>query len=524
MSTSRPSPLPPDSPITERQLTLVLVGVGLATVLASLDSTVLTTALPTIVGDLGGLNHLTWVITAFLLSATVAATVYGKLGDLYGRKRLFLISVSIFVVGSLLCAVAQSMDQLIIYRVIQGAGAGGLTVGSQGILGDLVVPSQRGRYAGVLAGAFAVTAVLGPLVGGLFTQHLSWRWAFYINLPLGAIVFLTLAIVVPSFSGHPERRIDYLGMILLSGFSVCVILALTWGGTQYAWTSSEVLSLVAIAVLLAPVFIWVERRAKEPVVPLRLFSSGVFTVSVVGTGISTMVMVGEVTFFPLYLQVVHGASPTVSGLETAPTALLLLAATIVAGRRIARTGNYRTYPIVGSALLIVATGVIAWFGTTTGAPYWHLALGMGVLGIGMALTNTIYTLTTQNSAPQRDMGVAISVMATFRSIGGALGVAILGVVFTRNLTASLGSRSTQLGGDPAHLTPAQLNSLHTRTPALYNHFIDAFSHSLHDVFIGGVMIAVGALLISLLLKQEPLRHTHTPAPAAVEPEGLVGST
>jgi len=512
--------------LTPRQIRFVFVGLILGMFLAALDQTVVATALPTIVGDLGGLNHLSWVVTSYLLASTVSTPLWGKLGDLYGRKGFFQAAIVIFLIGSALSGLSQNINELIAFRAIQGLGAGGLIVGAQAIIGDIVPMRDRGRYTGLIGSAFAVASVAGPLIGGFFTDSLSWRWVFYINLPIGAIALVVVAAVLHGSMSKVEHKIDYLGATFMSGSVVCLILALTWGGTQYAWGSRTILSLLAMSVMLLVVFLYIETKAEEPIVPLHLFGNGVFRVSF-GTGaILGFSMFGALTFLPLFLQVVHGASATSSGLQMAPIMAFVLIMAIYSGRRITSTGRYRRFPIRGTALMVVAMALFALLGVHT--PYWHLALYMAVLGIGMGLTMQPLLLAAQNSVDYSELGVATSLAAFSRSIGGSIGVALFGAVFNNRLAHNM---PLQIAKIPhSELTPAVqkgIDSLHGSTvssnPSALAHLPGplhtavqyAFSNSLHTVYVVAVPIAVVAFLLALRLKEVPLRTGQLP-PAMAE--------
>ena len=482
----------------------------LGVLLASLDQTVVATALPTIVGNIGGLNHLSWIVTSYLLAGTVVTPLYGKFGDMYGRKTFLQIGVFIFIVGSLGCGISQNIGELIVFRAVQGLGAGGLTVGPQAIIGDLVPPAERGRYAGVMASVFAVASVLGPLVGGFFTDSLSWRWVFYINLPLGLATMAVVALVLPASRGRADHRIDYAGIALLTTSASTLILLLTWGGTEYAWDSVEIILLGVATIGLGLALVSAERRAAEPVIPPQLFRSGTFKTAATANALVSLIMVGMITFLPLYLQTVHLVSPTLSGFETAPVVVFLLACSIFGGRRVAKTGRYKAYPVVGSALIVLALALIGYTGTGLTTPYWHTAIGMALLGAGLGLATTIYVLAVQNSVPYRDMGAAIATSSFARAIFGAMGVAIFGQIYARRLTEQLKGTVGGLAGIHAnalHLTPAQLLRLRRTQPIAYQRFLEAFSHALHSVFVASIPVGVLALVLAAMLKELPLRRT-----------------
>ena len=504
-----PNPAEPtDLSVSSRQLKLIFVGLMMGVLLASLDQTVVITALPTIVGDLGGLNHLSWVVTSYLLAGTVVTPLYGKFGDMYGRKTFFQLAVAIFIVGSLLCGVAQNMGELILFRAVQGLGAGGLTVGPQAIIGDLIPPADRGRYSGLMASVYAVASVIGPLVGGFFTDTLSWRWVFYINLPLGLLTIVVVSVVLPASRGGGIHTIDYAGIAVLTAAASALILLLTWGGTEYAWSSPVIVLLGAATIALGCILIGVERRAAEPVMPPQVFRIGAFDVAAAANAVTSLLMVGMITFLPLYLQTVHLVSPTMSGVETAPVVVFLLACSIFAGRRAANRGKYKAYPVIGSVLMLLAAVLIEFTGTGVTTPYWRTAIGMALLGAGLGLATTIYVLATQNSVPYKDMGAAIATASFARAIFGAMGVAIFGEIFASRLAGQLkGPGLSGLRASALHLTPAELLNLRRTQPAVYERFLRAFSHALHSVFLASVPVGVVALVLALMLKEIPLRRT-----------------
>jgi EmrB/QacA subfamily drug resistance transporter len=510
------------SNLSQRQIRLVFVGLILGMFLAALDQTVVATALPTIVGDLGGLNHLSWVVTSYLLASTVSTPLWGKLGDLYGRKAFFQAAIVIFLIGSALSGMAQNLDMLIAFRAVQGLGAGGLIVGAQAIIGDVVAPADRGRYTGLIGSAFAVASVAGPLVGGFFTDSLTWRWVFYINLPIGALALVVVAAVLPKSRTRVQHTIDYLGATVMSGAVVCFILALSLGGQTYPWGSNTILGLFAGTIILLTLFIRIEMTAAEPLVPLHLFRNQVFRTSF-GTG--TMVgfaMFGALTFLPLYLQVVHGASATSSGLQMAPMMAFVLAMAIFSGRRISATGTYRRFPIAGTSIMIVSLLLFTQLSGST--PFWQTALYMAAMGTGLGLTMQVLLLSAQNSVDYQELGVATSLAAFGRSIGGSIGVAMFGTVFNNRLAADLttkinhipaavkanpvvGHALTKLGGTSVTANPDAVKHL----PVVVRTAVQGgFSDALHVVFLATLPIGVLALIGALRLKEIPLRAAMAP--------------
>jgi EmrB/QacA subfamily drug resistance transporter len=484
---------------------LVFAGLMAGMFLAALDQTIVATALPTIVGELGGLSHLSWVVTSYMLASTVSTPLWGKLGDLYGRKLFFQAAIVIFLVGSMLSGLSQNMGELIGFRAIQGLGAGGLIVGAQAIIGAVVSPRERGRYMGVMGSVFAVASVAGPLVGGFFTGHLSWRWVFYINLPVGALALAIVAAALPSRELHIKHVIDYTGATVLGIGVTALILALTWGGNTYAWGSGVIIGLLVAAVVLIVAFIEVERRAVEPLIPLGLFTMPVFRVASSLGALVGFSMFGVITFLPLFLQTVHGATPTTSGLQMVPIMAAMLTMSIWSGRRISASGRYRPYPIAGTIIMTLGIYLMSLLGIST--PYWVAALYMAAVGAGLGLTMQVMVLAVQNSVPFKDLGTATSSAAFFRSIGGSIGVAVFGTIFANRLTASLPDAVRSSGAAAAHFTPKQFAAFKHAQPALYNDYLHAFGHALHIVFLAAVPFAAAGILLALLLREVPLRLT-----------------
>ncbi|MBV9097690.1 MAG: MFS transporter [Frankiaceae bacterium] len=514
--------------ISARQLKLVFAGLMLGMFLAALDQTIVSTALPTIAGHLGGLNHLSWVVTSYMLASTVSTPLYGKLGDLYGRKKLFQVAIVMFLVGSVLSGAAQDMIQLIGFRALQGLGAGGLMVGAQAIIGDVVPPAVRGRYMGIIGSVFAVASVIGPLLGGVFTQQLSWRWVFYINLPVGAVALAVVAAALHTPARKVEHKVDYLGAGVLSGAATALILVLTWGGTQYAWTSAPILLCAVLFVVLSALFVAIEQRVAEPILPLRLFNDSIFRVSTAASAIVGFSMFGAITFLPLFLQTVHLVSPTLSGIQLLPIMAFVLTMSIWSGRRIAKRGTYRIYPIVGTSILTLGLLGLAEFGIGITTSYWVTAVFMAMIGAGLGLTMQVLVLSVQNSVDYRDLGVATSTVTFFRSIGGSIGVAVFGEIFANRLAAHLASGGpglAKLGATVHELTPEKLKALKHAHPGMFDQFLHAFQPALHTVFLASVPFAAVGIAIVLMLRETPLRRTTGRGPGmdAAESTAMVES-
>lgn len=482
---------------------VVFGGLLLVMLLAALDSTIVATALPTIVGEFGGLAHISWVVTAYLLAQTIVTPIYGKLGDLYGRKRVLQVAIVLFLVGSALCGLSRSMTHLIIFRAIQGLGGGGLMVTTQAVVADIIPPRDRGRYQGIFGAAFGVASVAGPLIGGYFTTRLTWRWIFYINLPVGIIALLVLAATLPAQSSFARHAIDYFGAALLALSLAAIVLVTDLGGTVYPWTSPFLIGLIVTAIASLIGFILTERRASEPILPLRLFRSrDVWVSSVVGL-ITGFALIGSVTYLPVFLQIVKGLSPTESGLRMVPLMGGTLATSILAGQLVSRTGRYKLFPIIGTALVSVALLLIsrmtAETSTLTASVY------MLLLGAGLGFVMQVLIIAVQNAVDYRDLGVATSNAILFRFIGGSLGTALLGAIL-----------AAQLRGNLQHLLPGEtletINSLSPQvltgiSPALRAAYTQAFVASLGTVFFVAAVIAFLAFVFSLLMPERPLRET-----------------
>ncbi|HXV05126.1 MAG TPA: MDR family MFS transporter, partial [Solirubrobacterales bacterium] len=475
-----------------------------------------------IVGDLGGLDHLSWVVTSYLLASTISTPLYGKLGDMMGRKPVFLAAILIFLAGSMLAGLSQSMTELIGFRALQGIGAGGLMVGAQAIIADVVPPRERGRYMGLIGSVFAVASVIGPLLGGFFVDNLSWRWVFYVNMPVGAVAVAIVALRLHLHVPHRRHKIDVLGVTLLSGGVGALILLTTWGGNQYPWGSPEIVGLGIAGAVLIALFIWQESRAAEPVIPLGLFRSSVFSVSnAMGFSIG-MAMFGAIVFIPLFLQLVYGASPTSSGLRMLPLMAGLLAASIASGRVISRIGRYRPFPIAGTAILIVGMYLLSRL--TAETEPWLASVYMFVVGIGIGLVMQVLVLVVQNDVRPAEIGVATSTATFFRSVGGSFGVAIFGAIFASELAAQLARLPRAITGrlgQGVHLNPQQVKHL---PPQVHDQFLQAFANALHSVFLWGVGLAAVPFLLSWLLKEVPLRTTLGHSAELDAEEALGGGT
>jgi EmrB/QacA subfamily drug resistance transporter len=505
--------------LTHREILSVFSGLMLGMLLASLDQTIVSTALPTIVGDLGGLNHYTWVVIAYILTSTVSMPLYGKLGDLYGRKRLFQLAIVIFLFGSVLCGLSQNMLELILFRGLQGIGGGGLMVGSLAIIGDIVPPRERGRYQGYIGSVFAVSSIAGPLIGGFFVDNLSWRWVFYINLPVGALAFFVIGAVLHLPRRRITHSIDVLGTVLLSAGATALTLALELGGNHWAWGSAPSMGLFVGAVVLIVLFLLQENRAAEPIIPLRLFRNVIFNAASSSGFILGVAMFGSIVYLPLFLQIVHGVSPTSSGLRLLPMMASMLVASIVTGNTITRIGRYKIFPVVGMA--VVTFGMVLLSRLNPSTSTLRFSLYLVVLGIGMGLVMQVLMLAVQNAVDYRDLGAATSSATFLRSMGGVFGLAMFGAIFANRLAywmARLIPKGTGVnvsGANLLHMTPAQLHRL---PPSVHQGLIEAFSRSIHPVFVWAIPFAVVGFLITLLLREIPLRERQKPAGASTAEE------
>ncbi|MFJ9520934.1 MDR family MFS transporter [Kitasatospora sp. NPDC101801] len=488
------------TPRTPREIRLVMIGLVVAMLLAMLDNLIVGTAMPTIVGDLGGAEHLSWVVTSYTLATAASTPIWGKLGDLYGRKGTFLISIGIFLLGSALSGLSQTMTQLIAFRAVQGLGAGGLMVGVMSIMGALVPPRDRGKYQGMFAAVMALATIGGPLVGGFITDHLSWHWTFYINLPLGivALAFIVVTLKLPKV--RSTAKIDYLGAILLTVGITSLVLITTWGGQEYAWGSKQILGLSALAVASLIGFCYVEQRAEEPMLPLGLFRNRNFAlVSVIGF-IVGFAMFGAVTFLPLYQQTVQGASATNSGLLLMPMMFGMLVVSLVVGGIVTKTGKYRIFPIIGTTVMAGGSLLLSTLGTDTSQ--FTSACYMVVLGAGMGFLMQITMLVAQNSVELKDMGVASSTATLFRTIGGSFGVALFGALFNNQVTSTMAASGAQVPGGHGQLGPDALRALPAKFQDAYHH---AVSNGMHTVFLWGAVISLVAVAAALFMRETPLR-------------------
>ncbi|MFI6209246.1 MDR family MFS transporter [Streptomyces sp. NPDC051041] len=487
-----------------RSVRVVLLALMIAMMLAMLDNMIIGTAMPTIVGELGGLEHLSWVVTSYTLATAASTPIWGKLGDLFGRKGSFLASIVIFLIGSALSGMAQDMGQLIGFRAVQGLGAGGLMVGVMAIIGDLIPPRERGRYQGMMAAVMALAMIGGPLVGGTITDNWGWRWAFYINLPLGAVALAAVGAVLHLPKKRTEARIDYLGAVLLTVGITAIVLVTTWGGTEYAWTSVRIMELIGIGTAALVGFVFWQARAAEPILPLHIFRSRNFTLMSVIGFLTGFVMFGATLFLPLYQQAVQGASATNSGLLLLPMLGAMLVTSMIAGRVTTSTGRYKVFPIAGGALMIAGLYLLSLM--DTGTSRFTSGVYMAVLGLGMGCLMQITMLVAQNSVETKDMGVASSSTTLFRTLGSSFGVAIMGALFNHRVQDVMAERAGALGSKvterSAQLDAASLAELPAAAREAYQYAVSA---GVHGAFLLGAAVSVPALAAAVFVKETPLK-------------------
>jgi EmrB/QacA subfamily drug resistance transporter len=511
-----------DGYLTHRQILVVMGGLMVGMFLSALDQSIVGTALPRIVSELGGLDKLSWVVTAYLLTATASTPLWGKISDLYGRRLLFQVAIVTFLVGSLFAGFSQTIEQLIASRAIQGLGGGGLIALAMATIGDVVPPRERGRYQGYFAAVFGTSSVLGPVLGGWFADGPGWQWIFFVNIPIGlvALVVTSAALKIPHV--RRDHSIDYLGAAVVVASVSSILLYTAWAGPTFGWGSSTGLALLGAGLGLAVVFVFVELRATEPIIPMRLFRNSIFTVANIFGFMIGAAMFGAMIFIPVYLQVVDGMSPTRSGLAMLPLVVGIFTTSISAGRRMSRTGRYRIYPILGASVTALSLVLLSTLDNDT--PYWFAGLSMFVMGLGLGLTMQVLVVVVQNSVDRADMGVATASVAFFRQMGGAFGTALFGAILASRLAVHL---ADAMRDAPADTPPAAVGNPETLAndvkaiqdlpDPLQDLVTGAFSSALHDMFLSAVPLVLVALAVAFFIKEVPLATRAAPEESAQEP-------
>jgi len=499
---------PGQTGLTHRQIQVVYLGLMAGMLLAALDQTIVATALPTIVGELHGLNHLSWVVTAYLLTSTISVPLYGKISDLYGRKNVFQFAIIVFLIGSMLCGLSQTMEQLVLFRALQGIGGGGLFAMAQAIIGDIVPPRERGKYQGYLGAVFAFASVVGPLLGGFIVEHFSWRWIFYVNVPVGLAALAVTSVVLRLPFRRVQHKIDFLGAALVMGAATALLLVTVWGGSLYPWGSVQIVGLTIVGIALLAVFFWWESKAEEPIIPLRLWRNNVFAIATTLEFMVGFALFGAIIFLPLYLQTVGGASAQNSGLLILPLMFGVVISSITSGQIITRTGRYKAWPVTGTALTTFGMWLLSTMGV--GTPDWQSSFYMFLTGLGVGMIIQVMVLAVQNSVEHKDLGTATATESFSRSMGGAFGVAISGAILTNRITAYLvehlpkGVPASALDAKAVAAGPKAIAQLPAPVRTIV---IDSLANGIHLVFLFAVPLCFIAFVLALMLPERPLRTT-----------------
>ncbi|MEJ7741484.1 MAG: MDR family MFS transporter [Nocardioidaceae bacterium] len=510
-----------DGYLSHRQIRVVMSGLMAGMFLAALDQSIVSTALPRITSELGGLDKLSWVVTAYMLTSTASTPLWGKISDLYGRKRIFQTAIVAFLAGSLLSGAAQSIEQLIAFRAVQGLGGGGLFALALATMGDVVPPRERGRYGGYFGAVFGTSSVLGPVLGGAFADGPGWRWIFYINVPIGiaALVITSTALKIPHL--RRDHSIDYLGAATIVASVTSLLLVTTWAGPDHGWSSSLALGLLFSGVLLAGLFVAVESRAREPIIPLELFGIPAFSLCNIYAFVTGFAMFGTLVFMPVYLQVVAGMSPTRSGLAMLPMVVGIFSTSISSGIAMTRTGRYKVFPIAGACTIAVALFLLSRLGADS--PYWYAALSMYLFGAGLGMTMQIIVTIVQNSVDRRHMGAGTSSVAFFRSMGGTFGAAVFGAIVSSRLVTHLADRLADAGigssfgaGSVDELTN-NVQTIQRLPEPEHTLVLGAFADSLREAFLWSIPVVLVALAVSFFIREVPLKARESAEPSEAAP-------